>query len=59
MDQQSVKIIIIIIQKNLVYPAVQFKNSDNKSDKLWLFYFFIFGLVTALESTLLFPVVFM
>merc|ERR1711934_1317633 len=41
----------------IVYPASQFRSCEKSSERLWLFYFIIFGLVTALESTVLFPVV--
>ena len=43
---------------NLVYPAYQahlaYKN--NKSERLWLLYFFLFGILSILEGTVLFPV---
>merc|ERR1712160_120060 len=41
----------------IIYPTTQFKSCEKSAEKMWLMYFIIMGLVTALESTLLFPVV--
>jgi hypothetical protein len=42
----------------LGYPAYQvyLANKQNRIERLWILYFFIFGIFTILESTLLWPV---
>lgn len=44
---------------NVAYPGYQayLSSKENKNDKMWLLYFLIVGLLSILEKTLLFPVV--
>lgn len=42
----------------LLYPGYHILfPKDNKSNKLWVMYFFLLGIITLLEGTFLFPIV--
>lgn len=42
----------------LLYPGYQILfPKDNKSNKLWAMYFLLLGIITLLEGTFLFPIV--
>lgn len=52
------KILVVIIS---AYPALKAHESisENRTEKLWIVYFLIMGLLSMLQYTLLYPIVFM